>query len=58
MPVETFLLSPLLLKSVLIKMYEDLSTSAANLVLIIFWVIIISMLVWGAWWLRTTKNSK
>jgi hypothetical protein len=39
-------------------MLEDLSVSATNMVLIVFWIIIVSMLVWGAWWVHGAKNAK
>jgi hypothetical protein len=40
------------------EMFEDLAVSAANFVLVIFWVIIMSMVIWGAWWLHNAKSSK
>jgi hypothetical protein len=38
-------------------MFEDFSVSAANMVLILFWIIIISIAAWGFWWLHSTKSK-
>jgi hypothetical protein len=37
-------------------MFEELAKNAATLLLVIFWIIVISIAVWGAWWVRSVKS--
>jgi len=39
-------------------MLGGLSVSATSVVLIVFWMIIVSILVWGVLWAHNAKNVK
>jgi hypothetical protein len=39
-------------------MFEDMAVSAAQLLIVTFWIALISLVFWGAWWLRSLRHVK
>jgi len=39
-------------------MLEDMAVSAAQLLIIMFWIALIFMVIWGTWWLRSLRHVK
>jgi len=39
-------------------MFEDMAVSAVNMLIIMFWTILVFMLISGAVWLRSLRHTK
>jgi len=39
-------------------MFEDMAVSAVQLLIVMFWIVIVFMVVWGALWLRSLRHVK
>ncbi len=39
-------------------MFEDMAVAAVQLLIVTFWIMIVFMVVWGAWWLRSFWHVK
>jgi len=39
-------------------MFENMAVSAVQLLIIMFWAVIVFMVIWGALWLRALRHVK
>jgi hypothetical protein len=39
-------------------MFEEMATSAMQLIVLMLWVMIACLVVYGAWWFRSLRYSK
>jgi len=39
-------------------MFEEIVSSAAKMLIVLFWVTIASAMIWGVIWIRTHKKTK
>jgi hypothetical protein len=39
-------------------MFEDMAVSAVQLLIVMFWAVIVFMVIWGALWLRSLRHIK
>jgi hypothetical protein len=39
-------------------MFEDMAVAAVQLLIVTFWIVIVFLALWGAWWLRSLKHVK
>ncbi|MEM3673190.1 MAG: hypothetical protein QW468_03040 [Candidatus Bathyarchaeia archaeon] len=39
-------------------MFEEMASDAAKMLIILFWIVVAALMIWGALWVRNAKNSK
>jgi|YelNatPaOPRAMG01_1025707.scaffolds.fasta_scaffold17023_2 hypothetical protein len=39
-------------------MFEEMASDAVKMLIILFWIAVASLAIWGALWVRNVKNSK
>jgi heme/copper-type cytochrome/quinol oxidase subunit 4 len=39
-------------------MFEEMASDAVKMLIVLFWITIASIIIWGALWVRSIKDSK
>ena len=39
-------------------MFEEMASDAVKMLIILFWIAVASIMIWGVLWVRNVKNSK
>ncbi len=41
-----------------LSMFEEMASDAVKMLIVLFWVTVASLVIWGALWVHNVKNSK